>query len=243
MAALTIGELRHLARLFRDGVDGARERLELLAIERGEELAALLRFPRENLARIALADDVAALVAATIDGALRIQRQALAQIRRSSARGLVETFCRLSEIRDDGSILLHGPLLAELLLLWGPGWIVFGERGSIGAPRLRAILRECRGVTSNAVVLTRESLFVYYEAARSRGVIRLHLQPAVIDVDALHIPIADVPVQPVDTPEPPPPLAEDPRPNARARRPRAAHHGFVRGLLEAALSFALGGAL
>lgn len=240
MATLTIAELRHLARLFREGVDGARDRLETIARERGEEIAELLRLPRENLSRLDEADDIAALVAATVEGALRVQRAAVLRVRRASARGLAETLCRVSERRDDGSILLHGPLLAELLALWGAGWLVFGEWGSVGAPRLRAILRECRGVESNAVVLTRDSLFVFYEASRSRGVIRLHLQRVVLDGDALLVPIGELPVQPVDTPEPPPPLADDPR---TPRRPvaRPAGHGFVQRLLDAAVVYALGG--
>lgn len=236
MAALTLPELRLLARLFRQGVDGAAERLEVIARERGDELAALLRFPKGNLARVTDADDVAALVAATVEGAPRVRRDALQRSRRASARGLAETLCRISERREDGSIELHAPLLAEILLLWGPGCVVFGELGSVSAPRLRAILRECRGVASRSVILTRDAVLVFYETSRSRGVIRLHLHRVVYDVDALPVPIEQVPTRPVDTSEPEVPLAEDAR--QTVRRPRSK---FFDALVEMALAAALGG--
>lgn len=253
MAPLNLVELRTLARLYRHGVEGAKEHLERLARERGDELAELLRFPRANL-HAALGDpDLAALVAATIEGSARLKRDALARSRRHSARGLAETLCDVSERRDDGSIALHGPLLSEILLLWGAGCVVFGALGSVDAARLRAILRECRGVVSSAVILTHESLFVFYETARSRGVIRLALQRVVFDADALLVPIELVPAvatpdvpgavepmpHPVDTPEPSADTLDGVRPDARRPRPR---DPFALRLVEAALTFALGGA-
>lgn len=244
MAPLTMPELRQLARLHRAGVEGAAEQLEVVVRERGEELAELLRFPKANLARVAETDDAPALVAATIKGAPRLRRDALQRSRRASTSGLAETLCRISERRADGSIELHAPLLADLLHLWGPGYIVFGDLGSISVPRLKALLRECRHVVSRAVILTESALLVFYETERSRGAIRLHLQRVVFDVDALHIPIEQVPTQPSDTTDPDVPLADEPqcditaRPAAARRRRR----GFIERFVEVALAAALGGA-
>ncbi|MGE0790087.1 MAG: hypothetical protein AB7S26_30720 [Sandaracinaceae bacterium] len=247
MAPLNVAELRSLARMFRQGVDGAREQLELLAHERGEELTAVLGFPRANLDPVLDTGDLATLVAATIEGSVRLKREGVTRSRRETARALAATLSDASEHRDDGSAALHGAL-AEIVALWGSGWIVFGALGSVEAARLRAILRHCRGVTSRSIILTRESLFVFYETACSRGVIRLHLQRVVFHADALHIPIdivGDVaPVEPappapdpkpIDTTDPIPALVERARP---APRP---HRSFARHLVEAALTFALGG--
>lgn len=253
MAPLNLVELRTLARLFRQGVDGAKEELERLARERGDDLAAALRFPRANLDGALGDPNLAKLVAATIEGSARLKRDALARSRRGSARGLAETLCKVSERRDDGTVALHGALLSEILLLWGAGWVTFGSLGSVDAMRLRAVLRECRGVTSSAVILTDESLFVFYETARSRGAIRLHLQRVVLDVDALQVPtelivVAEAPdvpggmepmPHPVDTPEPTPSALDGERDH-----PRGARVGgrFALRLVEAALDLALGAA-
>lgn len=228
MAPLNVADLRSLARMFRQGVDGAREQLELLAHERGDELAAVLGFPRPNLDRVLDSGDLATLLAATIEGSFRLKREGLARSRRETARALAATLSEASERRDDGSAALHGALVAEIVALWGSGWIVFGTLGSVEATRLRALLRECRGVTSCSIILTRESLFVFYETACSRGVIRLLLQPVVFHEDALDIPIDLVsevaPMEPappapdprpIDTGEPVPALVEPTRPASR----------------------------
>lgn len=240
MGPLTYPALRQLARMHRAGIDGAGDELLHIARTRGPELADALRFPRANLERLAEAEDPVALIVATIEGAPRLRREAIQRSRRESASGLAKTLCSISERRDDDEIELHGPLLSELLLLWGAGWVVFGERGSVNAPQLRAILRECRGLRSTAVVLGARELFVVYETERSRGIIRLHLQRVVYDADALHIPTELVPVQPIDTAEPPIPLGEQPQmPAAHAARPRRG--GFLRALVEVAVAAALGG--
>lgn len=259
MAPLSLVELRSLARMFRQGVEGAKDNLEVLARERVDELAELLRVPAAKLRHVLDADNLAALVATAIEHTARLRRDALIRSRRESARGLAETLCKVSERRDDGSIALHAALLGEILFLWGPGWLVLGSWGSVGAARLRAILRECRGVTSRAVVATNESVLVFYETACSRGMIRLHLHPVVADADALHVPIDTVPMSVVDThvtaepakeePVPPEPAplpidtAEPPAPVAPVagpvRRATGRRRRFVR-IVEAALSLAIG---
>jgi hypothetical protein len=258
VAPLSIGELRPLARMFRQGVEGAGESLELLARERGEELAELLRFPAENLRRAIDADNLAALVATTVEHAARLRRDTLGASRRASARALVAALRERSEPRPDGSIALDSLLLADILALWGHGAVVFGERGRVGAARLRAILRECHGVTSSTVVLATDSLVVRYETPCSRGTIRLHLLPIVEDDDALHVPIDDGPMNigaevpataptpvpepgPIDTTEPPPLLADDASAPPRARAQPRSRRGFVRWFVEAALAAAIGG--
>lgn len=103
-------------------------------------------------------------------------------------------------------------------------------------------------MTSCSIILTRESIFVFYETGCSRGVIRVLLQLVVFHEDALHIPIDLVRVvapmepappapdpRPIDTGEPIPALVEPSRPGSRP------HRSFARHLVEAALGFALGG--
>jgi hypothetical protein len=253
---LNISELRSLARTFRAGVEGAKDNLEQLAHERGDELADLLRFPPANLQRALGEDNLAALLASTIEQAGRAQRDAVVRSRRDAARVLAARLGELSEHCDDGSVALDREVLGETLALWGSGAVAFGSRGTVDARRLRAILRECRAVTTGTVTLVGESLLLVYSTAQSRGMIRLHLHPVTEADEVLHVPldtmrsrargsavldarapILDTPEpRPVDTSEPPPPLADDSRSSVQTRR----RVGFTRRFVEAALAFALG---
>ncbi len=191
MATVTVPELRRLAKLYRSSVDGAAERLADIIAEENDELPDLLGFPRPNLTRLLAAENAVELLVATIEGAPRVARDMKLRVLRAEARELGVLLAESAEHREDGTIALPLPVLDSLVTTWpGKGFLVLGERGSVDLGRLRALLRECRGLTSTAVVITELALVVAYTAPGARGLVRFVLQPIVHHVDAVVVPLA-----------------------------------------------------
>jgi len=196
VAPVTVPELRGLAKLYRSGIEGAEESIARIIADSGDELPDVLGFPRPNLERLLDNPNAVELLVATIEGAPRVARDARNRLHREGARELAAIVAANAEPRDDGTVALPLMLVTQMLSLWpGTGLLVLGERGSVDLGRLRAVLRECRGLTSTSLVVTSDAVVVAYTTARSRGLLRLFLQPILRHVDALVVPIAPAPVE------------------------------------------------
>lgn len=174
-SSLTYGSLRQLARLYRVGIDGAADALAMLVDEHANELPELLGFPMANLDRLRAHDDPVGVLVATIEGAPRVARGLRERIHYDGAAALALQLGETATPREGGHLALDVELLVQTLRFYPGRVVTFGERGSLGSLRLRAVLRELRGVTATSVVVTREHVVVAYESTRSRGLIKLAL--------------------------------------------------------------------
>jgi len=189
VAPLTRASLRHLARLHRAGVDGAEAQLAAIIEERADELPAALGFPMKNLERLRARENPLQILVATIEGAPRVARAMRDRHQVEAAVILAVRLAQTAERREDGHLVLDVALLGETLATY-PGRIVtFGARGSVGAGRLRAVVRNLRGMTSAAVTITNEHVVVVYAGERMRGCLKLALHPPVVDGEALIVPL------------------------------------------------------
>ncbi len=198
MAAVMLAELRGLARLYRDGVDGVRDQLADVIAVSGSELPDILGFPRANLERLHRNDDPVGVLVDTIEGAQRVAREARGQAQRASARELAAAAAESAQVRLDGDIEIDPALVTAACAAWPTGGdIVFSERGGIDVRRLRSLLKECRRLPIS-MLLTTTSLNIKWATPRSRGYFKLWLRPAAIDADNLMVPLAAVPTSHVD---------------------------------------------
>ncbi len=192
MEALSFAELRVAARLYRSGVEGAESRLLDWARHRRDDLARALDVPVRSLGALDAHGAPAAMLAATIERANTTRQARKASADAESARLLALQLVAQAEHRSDGTIAFDTDLLREVMGLHRGGAVRFGDRGCVGAAKLRAILHETRHLHATSVVLTAGALVITYRTTGARGHIRLHLHPHAPGVDALHVPIADV---------------------------------------------------
>jgi hypothetical protein len=188
VAPLTLASLRHLARLHRTGVDGAEAQLAAIIEERADELPAALGFPMKNLERLRAHEDPVQILVATIEGAPRVARAMRDRHQFEAAVILAVRLAQTAERREDGHLGLDVALLGETLAAYPGRVVTFGVRGSVGAGRLRAVVRNLRGMTSAAVTVTNEHVVVVYAGERMRGCLKLVLHPPVVDGEALIVP-------------------------------------------------------
>lgn len=175
MEALTVAELRSLAKLHRAGIDGATERLQLIVRDERDALPALLSFPAKNLERLLGEEDPVALLVATIERAPRVARAARARLENERAQHIASELARKLVLDDRGDCELRVGALASIAKLGDHRHIVFGERGGVPTRRLRDLLHACRRVTACSVFVRTTTLDVIYKTPRSRGIVRLHL--------------------------------------------------------------------
>ncbi len=187
MDALTSRAFRHAARLYRAGVEGAGEQLVALAREHRVALREGRDGAWSGVAALDEGDEAAERIAAAVEAASGVRKGAAA-----SASELAWRLAERAEHRADGTIGLDVPLLRELVALPGFGALSFGARRALGVRRLRAILREIRGLDAVSVVLTAHALVITYRAPRARGHIRLHLHPPIGRADTLDVPLTEV---------------------------------------------------
>ena len=191
-SSLTPAGLRHLARLYRADVDGAGEMLSAIIDEQAHDLPDLLGFPLTNLERLRDHDNPVEVLVATIEGAPRVARELRDRIHFESAASQAVRLAQTAVHRPGGHIALDVALLGEVIGRY-PGRIVtFGERGSLGAGRLRAVLRLTRDLRATSVVVTAEHLVVMYEGDNNRGLIKLVLHEPIIDHDTLVVPLGQM---------------------------------------------------
>lgn len=188
MAALTQAALRHVAHLYRAHVDGAAEELEAILRLRAAELPCVLGFPANYLERLHTHPSPVELLVRTIEEAPRAARTTRDRAHLEAATKLATRLAQTAKVRPDGHHVLEAALLAETLAVF-PGRIVtFGELGSIGSGRLRAILRALRGVSDVTLVVTTGQVVIVYAGARMRGLIKLVLHEE-SDEHALVVPL------------------------------------------------------
>ncbi len=234
MAPVTMRELRAVVRLHRAGVHGAHQQLESIIDEHGAELPALLGFPAENLGRLRNCDDPVELLATTVESAPRLTRDARQKSQRAHAIEVAIQLAHQATLQAAGIIELDAALLSEVARLVGSAPIQFGDRGWIGAARLRSFFRECRRVETCTTELTEHTLDIVYTTACSRGRVRfvLSLSPA---ADCVNIPLGQVRRAHANQPAMvAPPTPARPRP-PRPRRSRRFAERFADALLEAAV--------
>lgn len=194
--AVTLAELRGLARLHRAEVDGAERRLATIIEHDAALLPDLLGFPAANLAKLHEHDDPVGLLVSTIEGASRVARERRAREAREHARALASHLAETASYQPDGNIELVPSALRELLAAWpGRGALALGSRGCVDVGRLRAVVRECRRV-SPSIVVTNDMMLLTWRTSSSRGYIKLAMAPIAECEDALVVPldvVADAP--------------------------------------------------
>lgn len=186
MAPLTPATLRHLARLYRADVNGADEALDHLLRERREELGALLRVSQDAVAHLASRADAIDTLVAAIEDAPRAARHASERAAHASAQALAYQLAERAEDRGEHYVL-DVVVLHEMLASFRGRVITFSGRGSVGAVRLRALVRQLRGANVTTAV-GREHLVIVYRGERMRGVVRLVLHEPVLE-SALLVPL------------------------------------------------------
>ncbi|MFO0680533.1 MAG: hypothetical protein U0234_00715 [Sandaracinus sp.] len=188
---LTVPDLRGLAKLYRRGVEGAREQLAAIIGERVAELPRLLGFPPANVTRLREHEDPVEVLVATIEGAPRVAREARMRAENERARALAAELGSTLVVDAEGTVDVDLSTIATIIELGDHRHVSFGERGAVETRRLRALLRECRRVSACSALLRESTLDVVYETARSRGIVRLHLQPAGAGVDVVLVPVTE----------------------------------------------------
>ncbi len=186
---LTLSALRHLARLYRAGVEGAEDVLMEIIEERASELPDALGFPMQNLEHLRAHENPIEILVATIEGAPRVARAVRDEIYFESATMLALRLAQTAERRRDGHHVLDVALLTDMLGRYAGRVITFGPRGSVGAGRLRALVRSLRERASVIVTVTSEHIVIVYRGEQMRGLVKLVLHPVVIDHEALIVPI------------------------------------------------------
>lgn len=191
-SSLTYGSLRGLARLYRNNVDGAAEMLSAIIDTHAHALPEILGFPLKNLERLREHEDPVEVLVATIEGAPRVARDIRDRLHFETAAAMAVRLAETAVHRPGGHHALDVALLGEMLARY-PGRIVtFGPRGSVGAGRLRAVVRELRNVLATSVVVTSAHVVIAYEGERARGLIKLVLHEPVVDDLTLVVPLGVV---------------------------------------------------
>jgi hypothetical protein len=187
--SMTAPQLRGLARLYRRRVDGAADVLASIIANNAHELPDVLGFPMQNLERLRDHENPVEVLVATIEAAPRVARDLRDKIWHETATAIAVRVAQTAQRRNGGHYGLDLELLGEALTRYPGRIITFGTWGSCGSLRLRAILRETRGLRATSVVLTDTQVVVAYEGERCRGLIKLALHEPVVDEGALIVPI------------------------------------------------------
>lgn len=187
--SLTITKLRHLARLYRENIEGAADELnEVLALS-WDELPALLRCSPESVARIRDHEHAAHALAAAVQehaGSRKHRAESCDLAARLAASSLIE-----GVHHADSRIAIPSTPLRRLLALWpGSGLLSFGQRGAVDIAKLRSLLRACPRDPLLVVLHPRE-LVVRYLTPGGYGRVRFALRPARHDERLLLVPIVD----------------------------------------------------
>jgi hypothetical protein len=95
-------------------------------------------------------------------------------------------------MHHEGVFALDIPLLGEALVATPARILTFGDRGSVGVGKLRALLREIRSLETVGVVVTRDAVVLTYRGPTCRGSVRLHLHDPIVDEDVLLVPLGVV---------------------------------------------------
>lgn len=186
---LSLVELRRLARLYRDGVEGAGDQLADIIKESSEVLPDVVGFPRTNLERLRESSDPVELLVVTLEAGLRAAREDRGAALRRAARALAVELAACS-MQEGETVRLPVRMLADVVTSWpGRGVLVFGEHGGVGVPGLRAFLRECRRIDEIDAELTPDALVIRYRTSTSRGRVRLDLHPAPETDDVVMVPL------------------------------------------------------
>jgi hypothetical protein len=187
--ALSIAELRGAAKLYRQGVEGAELRLRGIIEENLDDLPSLLNFPPENLHRLREHDDPVAVLVGTIEGAPKVLRGVKLRLENRGAAELAEQLGHSAVFDSAGNCELNLQLLAEIACLGDHHFVVFGDRGAVSSRKLHQLFHEVRRVSGCSALLTDNSLCIVYMTSRSRGIVRLHLQPVQLSADAVSVPL------------------------------------------------------
>lgn len=186
---ITLSRLRALAQLHRSGVEGAGDELLALARERTAEVAALLHFVPERLAETWQRHDFLPMILGAIDGVPRLVRTLRDQAQHDAATAMAVRLAETACPREGGTLALDVRLLGDALSLTPARILTLGNRGSVGAGKLRALLRDIRSLEAMAVLATHEHIVVTYRGHGCRGAVRLLLHPPVVDYEVLVIPL------------------------------------------------------
>jgi hypothetical protein len=202
--AVTIGELRTLAKLYRAGVEGAADRLMEIVRDERDHLPALLGFPPENVMRLLSDRDPLGLLVATIEGAPRVARALRARAENEKAQRLADVITGTLALDARGDCELPLADVVTLAQLGDHHRIAFGMRGGVSTRRLRDLFATCRHVTACSAFLRERTLDIVYETRSSRGIVRLHLRPAapLERVVVLRLPDVEDASTSVETPSP-----------------------------------------
>jgi hypothetical protein len=188
--ALSVADLRGAAKLYRRGVEGAEHRLRGIIEENLDELPGLLNFPPENLHRLREHDDPVAVLVGTIEGAPKVLRGVKLRMENRRAAELAEQLGHSAVFDSARNCELNLQLLAEVACLGDHRFIVFGDRGAVSSRKLHQLFHEVRRVSGCSALLTDNSLCIVYMTDRSRGIVRLHLQPVQPSADAVVVPLS-----------------------------------------------------
>jgi hypothetical protein len=184
--ALSLKQLRDLARLHADGIEGAGQEIEITLNNEPEEIAAVLGVGMDIIERVRSSDSPSTNLARLIEGHHRRKRQARVQDVQSDAYRLAELLGVTCVLSARGLVTMDLRLLAELLrFATGFDRLAFrvgGDMRSVDLRVLRALFRECRGVEVTDLHLGDEHLVLSYRTGRSQGLVRLlHRAPEVTE--------------------------------------------------------------
>lgn len=195
MAPLTVPQLRSLARLYRDGVEGAAEQLDAHIEHGADHLAEVIGFPADEIPRLRATRDRVDVLVRTIEKAGAHHHAKRRASARSCAEGLVQGLLE-SACRVDAQWVEVDPMaLGALVTCGGYDWLVLDTEFVVrGIPRglLRAFFRECRGVEVQSARVGTNMLVLCYGGPRSRGILRLGFHHVPADADAVCVPIGRV---------------------------------------------------
>lgn len=243
--AVSLKQLRDLARLHADGIEGAGDELAVIINTHPEPVAAVLGVGADIIERVRSSDDPAANLARIIENHHRRRRQARVQDVQSDAYRLADSLGQSCVFDDRGHVRMDLALLSEVLR-FGSGFdrLAFrigDDMLSVDLRLLRALFRECRGVEVTDLHLGDEHFVVSYRTSMSRGLVRLlHQAPEVTDrilVVAVALPPAPVVLDPGPSRADPPPTFPDPEEPVRRHGPtpfRAALRHFLDALASGA---------
>lgn len=201
MAPLTVPQLRSLARLYRDGVEGAAEQLDAHIEHGADQLAEVIGFPADEIPRLRATRDRVDVLVRTIEKAGAHHHAKRRASARSCAEGLVQGLLE-SACRVDAQWVEVDPMaLGALVTCGGYDWLVLDTEFVVrGIPRglLRAFFRECRGVEVQSARVGTNMLVLCYGGRRSRGILRLGFHHVPADADAVCVPLGRVALRAAD---------------------------------------------
>ncbi len=219
MAVQTVTQhrLRQLAKLHREGVDGAGAALVTLAESNPVALADALGRTESWVHKVRCSEEAADIMVAAIGEASHAVRAQRLEKARSRAEAIAEVLASELQLTDEGHVLIPGDRLAELAAAGGYHFIGLPAKEDVRVLEtslLRQAFRECNGVRRLGVSLAPLHLLIEYETPLSRG----HL---VFRTDGLHRLHEDVLVvprrfgiqeepEPVTAPKPPVPSPAPP---------------------------------